>query len=49
MELVDSGEIGRRQFVGVSAGALQVLRDYISQFEVFAVVACYVVGHRPCS
>jgi len=30
MELVDNGEIGRRQFVLVFADALQVLRDYIS-------------------
>ena len=47
MKLVDSREIGRRQFIEIFAGAPQVLRDYIGQFEIVAVVACYAVGHRP--
>src|SRR5262249_45566784 len=47
MELVDCRKVWRCQFIEVSANAPQVLRDRIGQFEVFAVMACYAVGHRP--
>ncbi|HEX3339714.1 MAG TPA: hypothetical protein VHT68_11145 [Pseudolabrys sp.] len=47
MKLVDRGEVGRCQFIEVFASALQFLRDCIGQFEVFAVMACYAIGHRP--
>jgi hypothetical protein len=46
MKLVNSREIGRRQFIEIFACAPQTLRDYIGQCEAFAVVACYAVGHR---
>ena len=47
MKLIHCDEIGGRQFVEVFADASQLLRDCIGKFEVFAVMACYAVSHRP--
>jgi hypothetical protein len=47
MKLVNCAEIGGRQFIEVFAGAPQLVRDRIGQLYVFAVMACYIVSHRP--
>jgi hypothetical protein len=47
MKFVHCGKIGGRQFIEVFAGAPQFVHDRIGQFEVFAVMACYAVSHRP--
>jgi hypothetical protein len=48
MELVDGREVGRCQPLEILPRALQMFRNWTSEFQIFAVMACYTISHHSC-